>query len=282
MTSQFVLIIVHYRQPEMVNQLIRRAATWSHQPTHVVVVDNSQDFELEPDLALPVSVADPGANVGYAAAVNAGIRESPQSELVLVCTQDADLDTKCAEYMAMYLDGDARCAVAAPMLEYVSKPGVVFSAGGQIDRSGRTSHPEQGQFSGDLKQESRIVDWADGAVLMIRAVDLETIGRFDERYFLYVEEVDFQLRAYLAGKRVVIVGDALARQEPGAYPTYLRYRNHIYLSRKFPDSLRPWPWRREILRDFARMALGRTDFSFREAFRGIADGRSGRMGSPNA
>jgi N-acetylglucosaminyl-diphospho-decaprenol L-rhamnosyltransferase len=282
MRTQYGLIIVHYRQPKMVNELIRRAATWTQQPTSVVVVDNSQDIWIETNLTLPVSVLDPGGNVGYAAAVNIGINALRESELVLICTQDADLNSECAEYLAAHLKGDARCAVAAPMLEYVSQPGVVFSAGGRLDALGRTTHPEQGRSLRDVERGSRVVDWADGAVLMIRTADAATIGYFDEGYFLYVEEVDFQLRARLAGKQVVIVGAALARQEPGTYPTYLRYRNHTYLSRKFAHSLRPWPWRREFLRDVARMVLGRATFSLQEAFRGIADGRSGRMGSPNA
>jgi N-acetylglucosaminyl-diphospho-decaprenol L-rhamnosyltransferase len=43
------------------------------------------------------------------------------------------------------------------------------------------------------------VDWVAGASMIIRDQVLETIGLMDERYFMYFEEVDFTLRARLAG-----------------------------------------------------------------------------------
>jgi len=43
------------------------------------------------------------------------------------------------------------------------------------------------------------VDWICGASMMIRAAVLESIGGFDEGYFLYFEETDFCLRARRAG-----------------------------------------------------------------------------------
>jgi GT2 family glycosyltransferase len=43
------------------------------------------------------------------------------------------------------------------------------------------------------------VDWVPGASMMIRRAVLDTIGGFDEGYFLYFEETDFCLRAKRAG-----------------------------------------------------------------------------------
>jgi len=43
------------------------------------------------------------------------------------------------------------------------------------------------------------IDWVSGASMMIRREVIDTIGGFDEGYFLYFEETDFCLRAARAG-----------------------------------------------------------------------------------
>jgi N-acetylglucosaminyl-diphospho-decaprenol L-rhamnosyltransferase len=43
------------------------------------------------------------------------------------------------------------------------------------------------------------IDWIPGASMMIRRAVVDTIGGFDENYFLYYEETDFCLRAKKAG-----------------------------------------------------------------------------------
>jgi hypothetical protein len=53
------------------------------------------------------------------------------------------------------------------------------------------------------------VDWLLGAALMIRRQMLDTIGLLDERYFLYVEDIDYCLRAHLAGWRVFYMPEAV-------------------------------------------------------------------------
>jgi GT2 family glycosyltransferase len=49
-----------------------------------------------------------------------------------------------------------------------------------------------------------------GSVLLVRAGALETVGGFDERFFLYAEETDWQRRAVAAGWSVRECEDVVA------------------------------------------------------------------------
>ena len=81
------------------------------------------------------------------------------------------------------------------------------------------------------------VTWADGAVTLVRRAALDDVGRFDERFFLYSEELEWQLRARDHGWSVVLVPQAVAWQEPGQAPPYLETRNRVLMFR----IRREWP-----------------------------------------
>jgi GT2 family glycosyltransferase len=55
------------------------------------------------------------------------------------------------------------------------------------------------------------VDWASGAAMLISAASDRAVGAWDERFFLYMEEVDYAARVRAAGLRVEYVPEARAR-----------------------------------------------------------------------
>lgn len=53
------------------------------------------------------------------------------------------------------------------------------------------------------------VDWLLGAAMMVRRETIEGVGLLDERYFLYVEDIDYCWRASKQGWKVYYVPDAV-------------------------------------------------------------------------
>jgi GT2 family glycosyltransferase len=51
-------------------------------------------------------------------------------------------------------------------------------------------------------------DWVSGACLLVRRADAEAVGLFDERYFMYTEDVDFCAAIRAHGRRVLFTPEA--------------------------------------------------------------------------
>ncbi len=80
----------------------------------------------------------------------------------------------------------------------------------------------------DQEQE---VDWLNGACLVVRREVLETIGGFDEGFFMYSEEMDLCRRAREAGWRVVYVPQAVVIHHEGKSSQQVATARHVYFNR---------------------------------------------------
>lgn len=250
---RFVVVIIHYENPGEIRELIASIESWSEQPEEVVVVDNSAPKYDLSDLALPgipVRVVPSPGNPGYGQAANLGIAEvDAKVPYVLLLTQDTRLEANTASALLDTIRSDRLAAVAGPALVYRSKPDRYFSLGGILSQRGETSHASLGTPlssipSTDLK--TKAVDWVDGACLMLRRDVFRSLKGFDPAYFLYVEEVDYQLRVRLTGHRILINQAARGAQEPGRYPWRLKNKNHKRLTEKFQGHFDKWPVRRVL------------------------------------
>ena len=59
-------------------------------------------------------------------------------------------------------------------------------------------------------------DWVSGACWLARRPVLEAAGLFDERFFLYTEDVDLCARVRTAGHRIAFVPSSVVRHTRGA------------------------------------------------------------------
>ena len=54
-----------------------------------------------------------------------------------------------------------------------------------------------------LTRQPRDVDWVSGACMLVRRADAEAAGLMDERFFMYVEDVDFCAAVRARGRKVL-------------------------------------------------------------------------------
>jgi GT2 family glycosyltransferase len=207
-----------------------------------VLVDNHSDDDPTEAVrtALPAAIVERMEhNTGYAAACNAGVRVAVQrgATHVLVMNNDAVLAPDALDVLAK-ADLEYPGSVLAPLIVYADAPGEVWSAGGYLEPPCVRNHHVGLGEPVHAHRSAREVEWATGCALFFSKETFERVGPFDEAFFLYLEDVDWCLRARRAGISTWLIPDAVVLHEvsrtTGALPSeavrYYAYRNHFRLA----------------------------------------------------
>ena len=181
---------------------------------HVVISDNgsedgSREF-LRERYGERVTIVENGANLGFAAACNRAFAKTAAPYEFLL-NPDAELKPGALANIVAFMDAHPRCGIAGSRIynydgtiqescgEFDTWAGAFLrsSAWGDLPLFRRWANGAKlRDFHYDTEER---VDLAIGAALAIRRTLLAEIGPFDERFFLYHEEVDFAKRAADAG-----------------------------------------------------------------------------------
>jgi GT2 family glycosyltransferase len=198
--SEPTIVVVAYRNTAQFAESLTSLG-----PGHpLVVVDNGADPEVQRIVGdYGGRYFAPGQNVGFAAAVNVALTQCRGHD-VLLLNPDARVSPDLPRLLTTVLHEDSRTAAVAPRLTYASgaPQRVVWPV------------PSPREAWIDAVKLRRALPprrvFLIGAVLLLRAEALNDVGGFDERFFLYAEECDWQLRALRRGWRVRLAADIVA------------------------------------------------------------------------
>jgi hypothetical protein len=207
------IVIVSYNSRAEIDDALRALREPRPQVDHeIVVVDNASIDGTPTHLRATwpaVRVIDAGGNVGFAAANNAGIRQT-SSELVLLLNPDTRARGTAIDRLVAALDSGRGIAIVGPRI--VDAHGrAELSFGGMISPLAELRQKLLQRMTGlvdRMTRRTREVDWVSGACLMIRRADLDAVGLLDERFFMYTEDVDLCARVRARGRQVLFLADA--------------------------------------------------------------------------
>lgn len=252
------IIIVNWNSGPLLGDCLRSIRSFgSKHVGSVVVVDNgSTDDSLEGIEQLCVhdlAIIRNAQNVGFARACNQGARLATTPYLLFLNPDARLLDSTLAA---------AREQLSSTQWPFVGIVGAqLLDSGNRVSRS-CSRHPTAiGIISRSLgvdrifrsqshfllqwdHSETRIVDQVIGACYLVRTDVFAQLGGFDERFFVYFEEVDFAIRASQQGWKTVYCAEATAFHLGGgtsrqAKPQRLFYslRSRLLYARKHFGSL---------------------------------------------
>jgi GT2 family glycosyltransferase len=135
-----------------------------------------------------VNLIESKINLGFAGGNNLGIKKAMEDRCDYLLIVNNDVTILSDNFFESLLDFPAD--ITAPLIEYKQDGRVIHDFGGQVDYLfGRNTHLHS-------KGEA---DYYSGACLFVKRIVFEKLKGFDDKFFLYYEDVDFCLRAKNSG-----------------------------------------------------------------------------------
>ncbi len=221
------VIIISYNTCELMrNCLVSLAA---HPPScdhRIIVVDNASadDTVAMVRREFPyVQVIANDANVGYAAAINQGLREDQASD-VLILNSDIEVREGTVDRLLAFMADTPQAGMCGPQLMLPDgRPQQTWRRGFTLGQfacqqllleklaRGRGCRGPAVDGAGP-----RSVEHLDGAALLVRREAIAAVGPMDEGYWMYCEDSDWALRFRRAGWGLYYVPEAIMLHHHGA------------------------------------------------------------------
>jgi GT2 family glycosyltransferase len=235
-------------------------------PAIIWIVDNgsSDGIDRITDRFPEVLLARNNRNLGFAAAVNQGLKKTSSSYVVLL-NPDSYILKGFFPAMLPFMEENPRIGIAGPR---------ILNGDGSVQGSARSFPTPLTALFGRASLLSRLfpknsvtkanvlteasdgvhpmeVDWVSGACMVVRRKAIEAVGCFDERFFMYWEDADWCRRMRQGGWSIVYFPPAEVVHHVGvssgkrAFGSLFEFHKSAYLLfEKYNPSM---PWLLKIL-----------------------------------
>lgn len=226
----------------------------------IVVVDNSgrgspdEPASVDAEIAVEPRSASGGEatgpdrhlcvpNRGYGAAVNVGVADPSLAavDVIAVLNDDVVVESDWLEAILPEFAHDVRIGAVQPQLVLAdTDPPLVNSLGVSIGPDGAGTDIGHGASSAGVDPAPHDIDVFTAGAVVFRRRFLDDVGGFDERYFLYYEDVDLARRGTARGWRyrcapVSVVAHAMGATTAGLGDERIRLqeRNRLITAVRF-------------------------------------------------
>jgi GT2 family glycosyltransferase len=266
------VVIPNWNGEDYISECLDSLESQAFRNFEVIVVDNgSKDNSLEIIKSkFPETIIKKlSYNTGFAVAVNRGIKMS-KAKYVVLMNNDTVADKNWLKALVDKMENSEYGFAASKMLFY-DKRTHINTAGDEITKYGWAKQFGFGEKDGVRFGKDKEIFSASGGAVIIRRELFDKVGYFDERFFAYLEDVDWCFRAQTMGYKGVFVHNSRIYHHVSATTKklsnlgeYLTVRNTLAMVYKnFPAKLKFKYFFYILYAQLARLIM---DFNIKRAF----------------
>lgn len=228
--------------------------------THVVLIDNSQPpLDLTFVNAVDVTVVTTNANLGYGRGHNIALAASKgRCRYNLVMNTDLQMGPDVIPGLVAFMDAHDDVGLTMPKVRYPdgSLQRLCRLLPDPSDLLGRRFFSAT-KWAKERNKRYEFHEWAydtvaefpflSGCFMLMRRSVLDTVGYFDERYFLYAEDLDLSRRIHAAARTLYVPSQSVVHEYRSQTKPSLRRLRYAIVS--LTQYFTKWGWVRDPERD---------------------------------
>lgn len=202
------VIILNFKVKDLAKRCIESVKKSTFKNLEIIVVDNSPEEGLKDLLDSDIGYI-PNGNTGYTGGNNLGIKKALKNsaDFVFILNPDTEIEKDTIKILIEGME-NRKADIAGPKIYFGDKK-TIWYAGGVLDKN-NVLGTHRGVDEIDKGQFDEIIDtdFVSGCAILIKKEVMEKVGLFDERFFLYLEDLDLCYRAKMSGFKIVYIPEA--------------------------------------------------------------------------
>jgi hypothetical protein len=204
------VIIVGWNNYDNTRECLQSILNQRQIGTEIFLVDNGSKTEPLDNLSLlfpEINYIYSGKNLGFAAGTNLGLQKALSAgyKYFLIINNDTRADLLMLSELVKPLK-DENVGLVAPFIYYYDTPDKIWSCGGFINNVLLMPLDSHNVKKAVFNPTERT--FLSGCCYLMRRELLERVGLFDERFFLYFEDLDYCLRVNETKWKMMVIPTA--------------------------------------------------------------------------
>jgi len=248
--STVAIIIVNWKKYDITLTCIESILNSTNSNFKIILVDNESDNKKVKNIKYrnEIEIIQNKKNEGFAKANNIGIDYALKNnyDYTLLINNDTIVEKNLIEVLLKTAQAKNFSVVQPLILNYNGKE--IWNAGGRINYFFGNFITRK-KLGNSLNSSHELTEWFTGCCCLFKTKIFKDIGKLDERFFAYYEDVDFSLRLKKYGYKIGFTSktqiyhyesfSSISNNSKGgklsSYVHYLNIRNHILILKKHSD-----------------------------------------------
>lgn len=218
---KFLIILITYNAEEYIINCIESLLTQTYRNFDIIIVDNDSEDRTKSIVKNYITKLDNihlienHKNHGFACACNIAIKSefnNRETSHLLLLNQDTIADKNLLEVLSYWIDRKENCTLSPKIL--IKKNNKLWWMGSKfftlaelftnlkLATSYHINKEEDDKWPIEIPQELEVIS---GCALCIPKNIIDNVGYFDERFFMYGEDLDYSLRIKQKGFKMYLI-----------------------------------------------------------------------------